>query len=116
MHLVQGWYILSTIAFSIAIAGMVVALFVLGSILGKIIPLLTQTRQHIQELGDLSADTLNHASETMDVVEQRVSQTMRQTTLAGKAVGLQAQSFGSALAGGYFLIRILKMVRFARRR
>jgi len=111
MHPGEAWYVLSSAAFIIAMVGMMVAFFVFGSILRQVCPLLTETRQHIQDLGDATVETVGHASDTMDLVESRVSQTMEQAELAGAATGRLAQNFGPALAGGFLAVYLIKLVR-----
>ena len=90
---------------------LLVAGFVLMRILSQILPLLDDTRNQVQDLGDLAADTMGHASETLDIIETRVSQTMGQAALSGKAAAGQALGVGTTLTGIYMASRVVGSVR-----
>ncbi len=114
MHPSEAWFVLVSVTFLIAILGMMVAFVVLGSILRQVCPLLTETRQHIQDLGDVTVETVGHAADTMDLIECRVSDTMEQVEFTGTATGRLAQSYGPALAGGFLAVYLIKLVRKGR--
>ena len=80
-------------------------------ILSQILPLLDDTRNQVQDLGDLAASTMGHASDTLDIIETRVSQTMGQAALSGKAAAGQALGVGTALSGLYMATRVFGEVR-----
>jgi hypothetical protein len=105
------WYVISGIAFGLATLCLLVSGYIFARILGQILPLLSETHNQIQDLGDLSANTVGRASETMELVEMRVSQTMGQATQAGKAATQQALGVGTALAGLYMAARLMGLVR-----
>jgi hypothetical protein len=67
MHPGEAWYVLSCIAFIIAIVGMIFAFFVLGSIVRQVSPLLTETKQHIQDLGDAKLAGIDMTKQTRTV-------------------------------------------------
>src|SRR5947209_2608071 len=106
-----AWFWISLIAFSCATALFLVSGFVLFRILSQILPLLDDTRNQVQDLGDLAASTVGHASETMEIVETRVSQAMGQAALSGKAAANQALGVGTALTGLYMATRLVGAIR-----
>ena len=105
-----AWFWISIAAFTCATALLLVSGFVLARILSQILPLLDDTRNQIQDLGDLAASTVGHASETMDIVEMRVSQAMTQAQLSGKAAAHHALGVGTALSGIYMASRLIGTV------
>jgi len=113
MHFSAGWYILSTVAFSCAILALFATGFVFLSLLGKLSPLLQDTYDEILDLGDIAATTVGHASDTLDIVEQRVSETMGQAEIGAKSASNQVIGIGTALAGFYLLTRCIGMLRGA---
>ncbi len=106
-----AWFWISLGAFVCATALLLFSGFVLMRILSQILPLLDDTRNQVQDLGDLAADTMGHASETLDIIETRVSQTMGQAALSGKAAASQALGVGTALSGLYMATRVFGEVR-----
>jgi hypothetical protein len=108
-----AWFWISLAAFICAIVVFVVSGFVLMRILSQLLPLLDDTRNQVQDLGDLAAATVGHASETMDIVETRVSQAMGQAAISGKAAASQAMGVGTALTGLYMATRLVSAVRKA---
>ncbi len=106
-----AWFWISLAAFLCATLLLLVSGFVLVRIIGQLLPLLDDTRNQVQDLGDLAADTLGHASETMDILETRVSQAMGQAALSGKAAAGQAMGVGTALSGIYMATRLVGEVR-----
>lgn len=101
----------TTIAFVSGIVWMLVSAGVLSALAGRLLPLLTETRDNIQELGDLSANTVGRAADTMELVEMRVSQAMGGATQAGASVGKRALGVGTALAGLYMATRVIGALR-----
>src|SRR4051812_31556801 len=93
------WFWISLFGFAFATVMLLVAGFVLVRILGGLLPLLDETRNQVQDLGDIAAGTLGHVAETMDIVETRVSQTMGQAAISGKAAAGQALGVGTTLTG-----------------
>jgi hypothetical protein len=106
-----AWFWISLLAFSFAILAFLVSSFVLLRILSQVLPLLDDTKNQVQDLGDLAATTVGHASETMDILEMRVTQAVGQATVSGQAAGKQALGVGSALAGLYMAVRLVGAVR-----
>ena len=106
-----AWFWVSLVAFVLATLVFLVSGFVFFRILSQLLPLLDDTRNQVQDLGDLAASTVGHASETMDIVEARVSQAMGQASLSGKAAAHQALGVGTALTGIYMASRVIGMVR-----
>ena len=103
--------VVSTIAFVSGIVWMLASVGALAALVSRILPLLTETRENIQELGDLSANTVGRAADTMELVELRVSQTMGSAVQAGVSVRKQALSVGTALAGVYMATRVISALR-----
>lgn len=106
-----AWFWISVVAFVCAIVLFLVSGFILARILGQVLPLLDDTRNQVQDLGDLAASAVGHASETMDIVEGRVSQVMGQASISGKAAANQALGVGTALTGIYMASRLFGTVR-----
>lgn len=73
---------------------------------GAVLPVLAETRRQVQDLGDLAANTTSRASETMDIVEGRVSEALGQAAAAGKDATRQAFSIGTVVAGIYVATRL----------
>ena len=107
------WVFLSTVAFVSAILALLVSLGAMGQILGKLLPLLTESRQQVQDLGDIATHTVSQASDTMEIVELRVSEAMGQATHAGVTASRQTVGVGSALAGLYLVSRVAGLMRQA---
>jgi hypothetical protein len=106
-----AWFWISLAAFACAILLFLVSGFVLVRILSQVLPLLDDTKNQVQDLGDLAASAVGHASETMDIVEMRVSQAVGQAAVSGQAAGKQALGVGTALAGLYMVTRLVGAVR-----
>jgi hypothetical protein len=111
MHFDLSWYIVSTIAFICAILALLTTGFVFLNVLGRLTPLLQDTHDEILDLGDLAANTVGHASDTLDIVELRVVETMGQAEAGAKAATNQVIGIGSALAGLYLVSRFFGMLR-----
>ena len=107
----SGWFWVSGLAFLGGIVWLVVSGWVGYRLLAELLPLLAETRNQVQDLGDLAASTVGRASDTMDIVEMRVSETMGQATQAGVSVTKQALGFGSALAMIYMDSRGISLLR-----
>ena len=100
----------SAFAFFMAIVWLIVSSAGLFTLIVRIIPLLTETKDNIQDLGDLTANTVGRASDTMDLVELRVSQAMGSAAEAGSSVTKQALSVGTLLVSAYMAVRIVGML------
>lgn len=111
MGMPLAWFWISLGAFVLAIVMLLVSGFVLVRILGALLPLLDETRNQVLDLGDIAVGTLGHASDTMDIVEARVSQTMGQAAISGKEAASQAMGVGTALTGIYMASRVVGTVR-----
>lgn len=105
MHPGAGWYIVSTIAFLCAICALIGSGFVFYSLYVRVAPLLEDSRNDLQDLGDLATNTVGRAADTMELVELRVSQTMGQAAAAGKDTTRQAVGLGTVIAGIYMATR-----------
>jgi hypothetical protein len=103
--------IVSTFSFISGIIWLVVSACGLARLVSRAMPLLTETKDNIQDLGDLSANTIGRASDTMDLVELRVSQAMGNAAQGGTSVTKQALSVGTALAGLYMASRVIGTLR-----
>ena len=110
------WLGISCAAFVSAILYLLISMFVVWRLTGSVVPLLTETRKQIQDLGDLAANTIGQAEDTMEIIEVRTSQTMGQATLAGRAATRQALGLGTILAGLYVVARFAQNLRPTRRR
>ena len=106
-----AWFWISLGAFSCATLLFAVSGFILFRILSQVLPLLEDTRNHVQDLGDVATSAVAHASDTMDIVQDRVSQTMGQAALSGKAAATQALGVGTVLTGIYMATRVAGAVR-----
>lgn len=113
MHFDGSWYVVSFIAFICATLALLATGFVFVSILGRVVPLLQDTHTEILDLGDIAANTVGHAADTLDIVEQRVSETMGQAEIGAKSATNQVVGVGTALAGLYLASRFLGMLRGA---
>ncbi len=113
MHFGTGWYFVSFIAFACGILALLATGFVFLSVLGKLTPLLQDTHDEILDLGDIAANTVGHASDTLDIIEQRVSETMGQAEIGAKSASNQVVGVGTALAGLYLASRFIGMLRGA---
>ena len=105
------WFGLSGFAFLCATLAFVISLFLVAQIARVVFPLLDETRDQIQDLGDLAANTVGRASESMDLVELRVSQAMGQAAQGSAAATQQAMGVGSVLAGIYVVSRLASLIR-----
>jgi len=106
-----AWFWISLFAFVAAIALFLVSGFCFIGLLNQVLPLLDESRNQVQDLGDLAANTVGRANESLEIVETRVSQAMGQAALSGKEAAKQALGVGTALAGGYLVVRLIGMVR-----
>ncbi len=105
------WYAISGFAFVWAALGLAISGFLIARMIGGVLPLLTDAKSQVQDLGDLAANTVGRASDTMELVELRVSQAMGQATQAGTAVSKQAVGVGGVLAGVFLASRIAGLLR-----
>ena len=101
----------SAFAFLMAIIWLVVSAVALFKLIERVMPLLTETKDNIRDLGDLSANTVGRASDTMDLVELRVTQAMGNAAEAGTSVTKQVLGLGTILASAYMGVRIIGMLR-----
>ncbi len=113
MHLSGSWYALSCFAFVVATLSLLTAGFVFLSVLGKLSPLLQDTHDEIQDLGDIAANTVGYASDAMDIVELRVSETLAQVETGAKTATNKVLGVGTALAGVYLASRFFGILRGA---
>lgn len=113
----SAWWIwISAIAFIFASLYLLTSGYVIWRITGSLVPLLTETKSQIQDLGDLAANTIGQAEDTMEIIEMRTSQTMGQAALAGRATTRQALGLGTILAGLYVVARFAQNLRPQRKR
>ena len=110
------WLVISFLAFCFGIVAYIVSLGIMGQMARVMLPLLDETRDQIQDLGDLAANTVGRASESMELVELRVSQAMGQAAQGSSAATQQAMGVGSVLAGIYVVSRIATLLRGAFRK
>ena len=103
--------IVSTFSFVSGIIWLIVSACGLAGLVSKVMPLLAETHDNIQDLGDVSANTVGRVSDTMDLVELRVSQAMGNAAQGGKSVTKQALGVGTALAGLYMASRVVSTLR-----
>lgn len=106
-----AWFWISLFAFVAAICLFLVSGVCFIGLLRQVIPLLDETRNQVQDLGDLAANTVGRANESLEIVEARVSQTLGQAALSGKEAAKQALGVGTVLAGGYLAVRLVGMLR-----
>lgn len=111
MHFAPGWYFFSSVALFFAIVALLTTGFVFFSLLGKLSPLLQDTHDEILELGDIAAATVGHASDTLDLVEQRVNETLTQAEVGAQSAKTQVIGIGTAIAGIYLTARFIGMLR-----
>jgi hypothetical protein len=105
------WVWASGITFILASISLLVSGILIARIIRSLLPLLDTTRTQVQDLGDLTANTVGRAADTVDMVEIRVTQAMGQAAQAGSEATQQVLGVGSALAGIYIAIRIVQTVR-----
>jgi hypothetical protein len=105
------WVWATGIAFIVASISLLVSGILLARVLSALLPLLDTTRTQVQDLGDLTANTVGRAADTADMVEIRVSQAMGQAAQAGSEATQQVLGVGSALAGLYLVVRIVQTAR-----
>ena len=113
MHPGGFWYSTSGFAFICATLALLTTGFVFLSVLGKLMPLLQDTHDEILDLGDIAANMVGHAADTLDIVEQRVSETLGQAEIGAKSATNQVVGVGTALAGIYLVSRFIGMLRGA---
>jgi hypothetical protein len=106
-----AWFGVSFAAFACGIVLFLVSGFILLRILSQVLPMLDETRNQVQDLGDIAAGTVGHASETMDILESRVAQTMGQVSVSGKAAANQALGVGTAISGIYLAAKLVGSLR-----
>lgn len=110
------WVSISITAFITASLYLIVAGVVTGLLLGRLAPLLDETRQRTQDLGDLATETVAHAADTMQLIEARVEEGMLGAVQAGSLVKRQAVGIGTLVAGLYAISRFAGALRVPRRR
>lgn len=110
----QWWFYLSGLAFLSGILWLLISAWVGARIIGKLLPMLDESQREIQQLGDLAANTLNSATDTMDLVEERIEATLGQAARGGREANGPALTAGVAVAGIYLATRILPMLRISR--
>lgn len=106
-----AWYWISFAALACGTVLFLVSGFILARIASQVLPMLDETRNQVQDLGDLAASTVGSAAETMDILESRVSQTMSQVNVSGKAAANQALGVGTALSGLYLVVKVVGGLR-----
>ena len=106
-----AWQWISGIAFLFATLYLLTSATIILLIVGRLSPLLADTKNQIQDLGDLATNTVARTADTMEIVENRVSQAMGQATLAGKDATRQALGLGTVLAGVYVVSRFVQTLR-----
>lgn len=104
-------YIISSVAFVVASVALLTTGFVFLSLMGKLAPLLQDTHDEILDLGDLAAETVGHASDTLDLIEQRVNETMTQAEVGAQSAKSQVIGIGTTIAGIYLVTRFIGMLR-----
>ncbi len=110
------WFVLTAVVCAAGLAFLIVSAYVFLGIGRAVEPLLTETQRQLQDLGDLAANTIGRAADTVDIVELRVSQAMGEAVEAGSTVRRQALGVGVALASLYLASRIARTLRGRSRR
>lgn len=110
------WWYISGAAFIMGIVWLGLSGLVGYLLINQILPLLTEIKQSVQDLGDITSHTLASASDTMELVELRVSQAMGQATQAGASISRQSLGIGSVLTGLYIATRFGSLLRNAPRK
>ncbi len=103
--------VVTALIFLVGIVALAVSGWGFYRLISNTTPLLTETRDNVQDLGDLAANTVGRVADTVDLVELRVSQTMAQATQGGVSATKQALSVGTILAGIYMASRVFGMAR-----
>jgi len=107
----SGWFIVSGLAVLCGVVWLCISGWIGMQLLSRLLPLLSDTRHQVQDLGDLAANTVGRASETMDLIELRVSETMGQATQGGTAANRSVMGVGAAIAGIYMASRFFSLLR-----
>ena len=105
------WFYVSGLAFVCGVVWLTVSSWAGAQLLVQILALLTDTRRQVQDLGDLAANTVGRASDTMDLVEARVSEAMGQATQGGTAANRSVVGVGATIAFVYMLSRAVALLR-----
>ena len=103
--------IVTALIFVVGIVSLAVSGYGFYRLVSEAAPLLDETKDNVQDLGDLTANTVGRVADTVDLVELRVSQTMAQATQGGISATKQALSVGTILAGIYMASRVFGMAR-----
>ncbi len=105
------WWFVTAIFFGFGILFCLISAGIFWSLGRAVTPVLTETQHQLQDLGDLAANTVGRAADTVDIVELRVSQAMGQAVQAGGTVRQQALGVGAVLAGVFVAVRIARSLR-----
>jgi flavin-binding protein dodecin len=105
------WFYVSGLAFVCGIAWLLISGWVGLQLLIQMLSLLSDTHRQVQDLGDLAANTVGRASDTMDLVEIRVSETMGQATQGGAAANQSVVGVGATIAAVYMASRFVGLLR-----
>ena len=112
MQIVYWFFLILTgLGFVVGTVSLAVSGWGFYRLVSETTPLLEETKDNIQDLGDLAANTVGRVADTVDLVELRVSQTMAQATQGGASATKQALGVGTALAGIYMASRVLGLAR-----
>ncbi len=103
--------ILTGLIFVVGIVALTISGVGFYRLVSETAPFLDETKDNVQDLGDLAANTVGRVADTVDLVEMRVSQTMAQATQGGISATKQALSVGTVLAGIYMASRVLGLAR-----
>lgn len=103
--------ILTALIFVVGIVALAVSGLGFYRLVSETAPFLDETKDNVQDLGDLAASTVGRVADTVDLVELRVSQTMAQVTQGGASAAKQALGVGTVLAGIYMASRVIGLAR-----
>jgi len=105
------WFVITGLAFCAGILWLIVSGWIGVQLLLQLLPLLSDTRHQIQELGLLAAHTVDRASATMDLVEASASETLERANEGGAAANRSVVSLAAVVAGIYMVSRFVSTVR-----
>lgn len=92
------WWYVTGAGFVTGILFLLVSSAVGFLILNQLIPLLSDVKRSVQDLGDITAHTMGSVSDTLELAELRITQATEQAAHAGISTSHRSGGIGIALA------------------
>lgn len=105
------WFVISGLAFLLAIAVLVTCGYILFRLLAALFPLLDETHRQVQDLGGIAAHTLDESAQTLDIVQAQLTHALGEASSSGKSTARQAVGIGTVAAVGYAALRMASRLR-----